>query len=156
MNSRPFVKCTRSFVFSVPQGLYPMDQSEYPALRSAIERLTLNDSSVSVQRDSSMALGAGWRWGGHSELVNGLTHKQLKGGSVDWSVTVSECAKLMTKAPRFIRRTFSGDASTSDDFLFLFLFWRMCSRAPSIPKANQNLAATHAKLCCVPKLCNKL
>ncbi|XP_035983598.1 gamma-aminobutyric acid receptor subunit alpha-2-like [Fundulus heteroclitus] len=41
-------------------GMYPMDQSEYPALRSAIERLTLNDSSVTVQRDSSLALGAGW------------------------------------------------------------------------------------------------
>lgn len=40
-----------------------MDQSEYPGLRSAIERLTLNDSSVTVQRDSSLALGAGWRWG---------------------------------------------------------------------------------------------
>lgn len=46
-----------------PSGMYPMDQSEYPGLRSAIERLTLNDSSVTVQRDSSLALGAGWRWG---------------------------------------------------------------------------------------------
>lgn len=43
--------------------MYPMDQSEYQGLRSAIERLTLNDSSVTVQRDSSLALGAGWRWG---------------------------------------------------------------------------------------------
>lgn len=41
--------------------MYPMDQSDYAGLRSAIERLTLNDSSVTVQRDSSMALGAGWR-----------------------------------------------------------------------------------------------
>lgn len=46
-----------------PSGMYPMDQSEYLGLRSAIERLTLNDSSVTVQRDSSLALGAGWRWG---------------------------------------------------------------------------------------------
>ena len=30
-------------------GVYPMDQSQVPSLRSAIERLTLNDSSVSVQ-----------------------------------------------------------------------------------------------------------
>lgn len=48
-------------VFFLPSGMYPMDQSEYPGLRSAIERLTLNDSSVMVQRDSSLALGAGWR-----------------------------------------------------------------------------------------------
>ena len=39
-----------------------MDQSEYTGLRSAIDKLTLNDSSVTVQKDSSMALGAGWRY----------------------------------------------------------------------------------------------
>ncbi|KAF0300885.1 Translation factor GUF1, mitochondrial [Amphibalanus amphitrite] len=44
-------------------GVYPMDQSQVPNLRSAIERLTLNDSSVSVQVESSAALGQGWRLG---------------------------------------------------------------------------------------------
>lgn len=42
--------------------MYPMDQSEYTNLRSAVEKLMLNDSSVTVQRDSSLALGAGWRY----------------------------------------------------------------------------------------------
>ena len=40
-----------------------MDQSEYPSLRTALEKLTLNDSSVSVFQDSSVALGQGWRLG---------------------------------------------------------------------------------------------
>ena len=44
-------------------GFYPMDQSEYPSLRTALEKLTLNDSSVSVFHDSSVALGQGWRLG---------------------------------------------------------------------------------------------
>ena len=44
-------------------GFYPMDQSEYPVLRTALEKLALNDSSVSVFKDSSMALGQGWRLG---------------------------------------------------------------------------------------------
>ncbi|CAI8034513.1 Translation factor GUF1, mitochondrial, partial [Geodia barretti] len=44
-------------------GFYPMDQSEYPVLRTALEKLTLNDSSVSVFQDSSVALGQGWRLG---------------------------------------------------------------------------------------------
>ena len=44
-----------------PTGMYPVDQSDYTALRSAVEKLTLNDSSVTVKRDSSLALGAGWR-----------------------------------------------------------------------------------------------
>lgn len=41
--------------------MYPVDQTEYNNLKSALGRLTLNDSSVTVHRDSSLALGAGWR-----------------------------------------------------------------------------------------------
>ena len=49
-----------------------MDQSEYPTLRSSLERLTLNDSSVSVRPDSSSALGQGWRIG-----FLGLLHMEV-------------------------------------------------------------------------------
>jgi translation elongation factor EF-4 len=48
-------------IMFVSPGVYPIDQSEYNNLKSAIEKLTLNDSSVTVHRDSSLALGAGWR-----------------------------------------------------------------------------------------------
>jgi len=50
-------------------GVYPVDQSEHLYLRSAIEKLTLNDSSVSVNPDSwygcylrngLLFLGGGW------------------------------------------------------------------------------------------------
>ncbi|OQR78727.1 translation factor GUF1 -like protein [Tropilaelaps mercedesae] len=44
-------------------GIYPEDQSQNSELRNAIERLTLNDSSVSVSVESSPALGLGWRLG---------------------------------------------------------------------------------------------
>ena len=40
------------FHFQVFAGVYPVDQSENLYLRSAIEKLTLNDSSVSVNPDS--------------------------------------------------------------------------------------------------------
>ena len=40
-----------------------MDQSEYPSLRTALDKLTLNDSSVSLFQDSSVSLGQGWRIG---------------------------------------------------------------------------------------------
>ena len=49
-----------------------MDQSEYPVLRSSLERLTLNDSSVSINPDSSSALGQGWRIG-----FLGLLHMEV-------------------------------------------------------------------------------
>ncbi len=44
-------------------GVFPMDSSEYLPLRTAVEKLTLNDSSVKVHPDSSVALGQGWRLG---------------------------------------------------------------------------------------------
>lgn len=52
--------------------MYPVDQTEYNNLKSALERLTLNDSSVTVHRDSSLALGAGWRLG-----FLGLLHMEV-------------------------------------------------------------------------------
>ena len=51
------------FPLQVFAGLYPMETGEYPAMRLAVEKLTLNDSSVTVHRDSSVALGQGWRLG---------------------------------------------------------------------------------------------
>ncbi|XP_055644215.1 translation factor GUF1 homolog, mitochondrial isoform X3 [Toxorhynchites rutilus septentrionalis] len=44
-------------------GVYPADQSQHPYLKSAIEKLVLNDSAVTVSPDSSPALGQGWRLG---------------------------------------------------------------------------------------------
>ncbi|XP_015771734.1 PREDICTED: translation factor GUF1 homolog, mitochondrial-like, partial [Acropora digitifera] len=44
-------------------GIYPVDQAEHIYLRSAIEKLTLNDASVTIHADSCLALGQGWRLG---------------------------------------------------------------------------------------------
>uniref|UniRef100_A0A336M673 Translation factor GUF1 homolog, mitochondrial n=1 Tax=Culicoides sonorensis TaxID=179676 RepID=A0A336M673_CULSO len=44
-------------------GVYPTDQSQHGNLRSAIEKLILNDSCVTCVPDSSPALGQGWRLG---------------------------------------------------------------------------------------------
>ena len=59
-------RAKRFFPSPPPQvfaGIYPLDQSEYVSLRTAIDKLILNDSSVTVHRDSSIALGQGWRVG---------------------------------------------------------------------------------------------
>jgi len=53
-------------------GCYPMDQSETPALRSAIDKLILSDSSVTVAKETSAALGLGWRLG-----FLGLLHMEV-------------------------------------------------------------------------------
>ncbi|TYJ53184.1 GTP-binding protein LepA [Cryptococcus floricola] len=44
-------------------GVFPMDSGDFPKLEESIERLTLNDRSVSVQRESSAALSQGFRLG---------------------------------------------------------------------------------------------
>ncbi|KAL5011724.1 hypothetical protein ScPMuIL_010275 [Solemya velum] len=56
----PGFKPARAMVFA---GVYPSDHTEFSALRNALNRLTLNDSSVSVHVDHSPALGQGWRLG---------------------------------------------------------------------------------------------
>lgn len=79
-------------------GMFPMDQSEYVGLRSAIERLTLNDSSVSVQRDSSLALGAGWRLGFlgllHMEVFNQRLEQEYNASVIVTAPTVPYRARL--------------------------------------------------------------
>ncbi|KIO21548.1 hypothetical protein M407DRAFT_125564 [Tulasnella calospora MUT 4182] len=44
-------------------GVFPVDSNDFPKLEESIERLTLTDRSVSVQRESSAALGQGCRLG---------------------------------------------------------------------------------------------
>ncbi|KAL8827953.1 MAG: hypothetical protein Q9191_002880 [Dirinaria sp. TL-2023a] len=42
---------------------FPVDQGDYGHLEDSINQLTLNDRSVTVQKESSEALGGGWRLG---------------------------------------------------------------------------------------------
>ena len=44
-------------------GIYTEDGSKYPDLRDALEKLQLNDASLSFEPESSMALGIGFRCG---------------------------------------------------------------------------------------------
>ena len=44
-------------------GIYPVDSTEFELLRDAIEKLTLNDASVTVEKKSSTALGLGFKCG---------------------------------------------------------------------------------------------
>ena len=44
-------------------GIYTEDGSKYPDLRDALEKLQLNDASLSVEPESSVALGFGFRCG---------------------------------------------------------------------------------------------
>ena len=50
----------KSFVFA---GLYPIDTDKFEDLREALDKLKLNDSSISYEPETSAALGSGFRTG---------------------------------------------------------------------------------------------
>jgi small GTP-binding protein len=59
-------------------SLYPVDSGDFTALTTAVERLTLNDASVSVERESSSSLGFGLRCGFLGLLHMDVFHQRLQ------------------------------------------------------------------------------
>ncbi|KAF1812111.1 translation factor GUF1, mitochondrial [Eremomyces bilateralis CBS 781.70] len=64
---------------------FPVEQDEYPRLDDSINQLVLNDRSITVQKESSHALGAGWRLGFLGTLHASVFEDRLRhehGGSL--------------------------------------------------------------------------
>ncbi|WP_238473639.1 translation elongation factor 4 [Nocardioides cavernaquae] len=59
-------------------GLYPIDGDQYPELRDALERLQLNDASLTYEPETSGALGFGFRCGFLGLLHMEITRERLE------------------------------------------------------------------------------
>jgi len=84
-------------------GIYPADGADYPALKDALEKLRMNDASLSFEPETSVALGYGFRCG-----FLGLLHMDIMTTRLEREFDLN----LVTTAPSVIYRVNKTNGET--------------------------------------------
>ncbi|HZM66676.1 MAG TPA: translation elongation factor 4 [Nakamurella sp.] len=86
----------------VYSGLYPLDGSEYPLLRDALDKLRLNDAALTYEPETSAALGFGYRCG-----YLGLLHLEITRDRLEREFGLD----LISTAPNVVYRVNMEDSA---------------------------------------------
>ncbi len=89
----------RPMVYS---GLYPVDGSQYPDLREALDKLQLNDAALTYEPETSAALGFGFRCG-----FLGLLHLEITRDRLEREAGLD----LISTAPNVVYRVVKDDGT---------------------------------------------
>ena len=84
-------------------GIYPVDGAKYGDLREALEKLQLNDASLSFEPETSIALGFGFRCG-----FLGLLHMEIIEERLEREYNID----IITTAPSVIYKIIKSDGET--------------------------------------------
>ncbi len=102
----PGYKEAKPVVFS---SIYPMSTDDYGALAKALDKLTLNDPALTYEKDSSVALGFGFRCGFlgllHLDVIQERLQREyglsllLSAPSVRYSITLETGETISVESP---------------------------------------------------------